>query len=43
MTKLKFEELDLSQEIQHAVRDMGFEEASPIQAEAIPLLLSGKD
>ena len=43
MTKLRFEELDLSSEIQKAINDMGFEEASPIQAEAIPLILSGKD
>jgi ATP-dependent RNA helicase DeaD len=43
MTKLKFEELDLSSEIQSAINDMGFEEASPIQAEAIPLIIQGKD
>ncbi len=43
MTKLKFEELDLSSEILNAINDMGFEEASPIQAEAIPLILEGKD
>lgn len=43
MTKFRFEELDLSSEIQNAVNDMGFEEASPIQAEAIPLILAGKD
>jgi len=43
MLKLKFEELNLSKEILDAVKDMGFEEASPIQAEAIPLILDGKD
>lgn len=43
MTGLKFEELNLSAEILDAIKDMGFEEASPIQSEAIPLILQGKD
>ncbi len=43
MTKLKFEQLALSEEILKAIEDMGFEEASPIQANAIPLLLDNKD
>lgn len=43
MTKLRFEELNLSQEILDAVKDMGFEEASPIQSESIPHILQGKD
>lgn len=43
MTKLRFEEFPLSDEMQKAIIDMGFEEASPIQAEAIPLILEGKD
>ncbi|MDD3013745.1 MAG: DEAD/DEAH box helicase [Candidatus Gastranaerophilales bacterium] len=43
MTKLRFEELNLSEEILNAVKDMGFEETSPIQSEAIPLIISGKD
>ena len=43
MTKLRFEEFGLSKETLSAVKDMGFEEASPIQSEAIPILLSGKD
>ena len=43
MKKLKFDELNLSERIQKAVVDMGFEEASPIQAETIPILLAGKD
>lgn len=41
--KLKFEELGLSAEILKAVVDMGFEEATPIQSDAIPVLLQGKD
>jgi len=38
-----FSQMDLSQEIKHAVEDMGFEEATGIQSESIPLILSGKD
>lgn len=43
MKKLNFEELTLSDEVMKAVKDMGFEEASPIQSAAIPLLLQGRD
>lgn len=43
MGKLKFEEIDLSEEIQKAVSDMGFEEMSPIQTQAIPIILEGLD
>lgn len=43
MKKLKFSELNLSAEIQNAILEMGFEEASPIQSEAIPVILKGKD
>lgn len=43
MKKLKFEELSLSPETMKAVQDMGFEEASPIQSEAIPYILEGRD
>jgi ATP-dependent RNA helicase DeaD len=41
-TKL-FSELGLSPELLKAVEKMGFEKASPIQSEAIPPLLAGKD
>lgn len=41
--KLRFNELNLSKEILKAVADMGFEEASPIQSEAIPVALEDKD
>jgi len=41
--KKKFGELELSEEIVQAVQDMGFEEPSPIQSQAIPYLLEGKD
>ena len=43
MEELKFEELGLCPEILKAVKHMGFEEASPIQSKAIPVLMSGRD
>jgi ATP-dependent RNA helicase DeaD len=36
-------ELGLSSELLKAIDKLGFEQAAPIQAEAIPLLLQGKD
>jgi ATP-dependent RNA helicase DeaD len=38
-----FKDLELSKEIQMAVKDMGFEEATPIQIQSIPYMLEGKD
>lgn len=43
METIKFEELGLSDAILKAVVEMGFEAASPIQAKAIPAVLSGCD
>jgi ATP-dependent RNA helicase DeaD len=43
MDKLRFAELGLSPEVLKAVDKMGFEEASPIQTAAIPVILSGRD
>ena len=43
MKTLAFNELPLSYEIQRAVADMGFEEATPIQSESIPHILEGRD
>jgi ATP-dependent RNA helicase DeaD len=43
MNKLKFDELQLSRTLQKAITDMGFEEATPIQSETIPLLFEGLD
>lgn len=43
METVRFEEMGLSEEIQKAVRYIGFEEASPIQAKAIPAMISGID
>lgn len=40
---MKFKELNLSPEMLKAVADMGFEEMSKIQEDAIPRLLEGKD
>ena len=40
---ITFPQLALSPQILRAVQDMGFEEATPIQAEAIPLILEGRD
>ncbi|MGI4835738.1 MAG: DEAD/DEAH box helicase [Janthinobacterium lividum] len=41
--KIRFDELNLSPEVQRAITDMGYEEASPIQSAAIPVLLAGRD
>jgi ATP-dependent RNA helicase DeaD len=43
MTSKIFAELGLSAETLKAVAKMGFEQASPIQAEAIPILMAGRD
>ena len=43
MDKLKFSELNLSNDILKAVADMGFEETSPIQSLAIPKMIEGFD
>src|SRR5450631_966591 len=43
MTSKLFSELGLSDEILKAIDKLGFEQAAPIQAEAIPVLMSGRD
>ncbi len=43
MQKPSFQELGLSAEILQAVANLGFEEASPIQAAAIPVIMAGRD
>ncbi len=40
---MRFEELEINSKIIRAVTDMGFEEATPIQAKAISVVLSGVD
>jgi ATP-dependent RNA helicase DeaD len=43
MERPNFIDLGLSPEVLRAVKDLGFEQASPIQALAIPALLAGRD
>lgn len=43
MEKERFEGLELTKELFRAIEDMGFEEMTPIQAAAIPVILKGKD
>ena len=43
MEAVRFDELQLDERIVRAVTDMGFEAASPIQAQAIPVQLEGLD
>src|SRR5260221_2331487 len=43
MTTKLFSELGLSAEVLKAIDKLGFEQASPIQAEAIPVLMQGRD
>src|SRR5665213_1331184 len=43
MTPKLFSDLGLSAEILKAIDKLGFEKAAPIQAEAIPVLMSGRD
>lgn len=43
MTPKLFSELGLSPELLKAIDKLGFEQAAPIQAEAIPVLMQGKD
>jgi ATP-dependent RNA helicase RhlE len=40
---LSFAELDLAPEVLHAVRDAGYTHPTPIQQQAIPLALAGRD
>ncbi len=43
METTKFEDLNIDAKILKAITDMGFEEATAIQSQAIPLVLAGKD
>lgn len=43
MSEVRFEELNCSKEVIKALNDMGFEEATPIQALSIPLIKQGRD
>jgi ATP-dependent RNA helicase RhlE len=41
--KMNFEELNLAPAIMQAVRELGYENPTPIQAQAIPAVLAGQD
>ena len=43
METVKFDELGLDERVIRAITEMGFEEASPIQAQAIPVAMEGRD
>lgn len=43
MEKLRFEEMNLSDDIQRGIQELGFEEMTPIQEQSIPILLQGRD
>ena len=43
MSEITFKDLNLSENILSAIEAMGYEKPSPIQAEAIPVVASGKD
>jgi len=43
MNTIKFSELAISEELQQAIAEMGFENATPIQSQAIPHILEGRD
>ncbi len=43
METVRFDELDLNPKILRGIREMGFEEATPIQSKAIPVGLEGVD
>ncbi|NCB43032.1 MAG: DEAD/DEAH box helicase [Clostridia bacterium] len=43
MESLFFKDINLSTEVQKAIAEMGFEEATPIQSRAIPHILAGAD
>ena len=40
---MKFTELGLAEEIIEAIGYMGFEEATPVQEQAIPIIMDGDD
>ena len=43
METVRFDELDLYPQVLRAIAEMGFEEATPIQSQAIPVVMSGVD
>ena len=43
LTHMRFEDLDLSDDLLDALYDMRFDQCTPIQEQAIPLALEGRD
>lgn len=43
METIRFEDLGLMPQILRGIEEMGFEEATPIQAQAIPVVMEGRD
>ena len=43
MEKIRFDEMDLHPQILRGIKEMGFEETTPIQARAIPVVMEGGD
>ena len=43
MERKKFTDMGLSEPIMKAIEDLGFEEATPIQTAAIPIVMEGRD
>ena len=43
METVRFDELDLYPQVLRAIKEIGFEEATPIQSQAIPVVMSGVD
>ncbi len=43
METIRFDELELNPQILRGIKEMGFEEATPIQSQAIPVVLTGAD
>ena len=41
--KVRFDSLDISEEVIRAVEKMGFTEATPVQAKTIPIMMEGSD
>ncbi len=41
--KARFHDFDLPKALMHAIEDLGFRYASPIQAESLPIVLDGED
>ncbi len=43
METVRFDELNLNSKILRGIQEMGFEEATPIQGKAIPIVMEGRD